>query len=116
MTDTLYSLTLCGQSSGLTVSPEYLEHIAKVRRVNGDGTRTTVWMGPIDQLGETLYEAERLCSYAATAKLTNTKTWMEGLAERINALLDKLNDPDRVRFLVTEFCCENKYREEIRNL
>jgi hypothetical protein len=114
MTDPLYSLTICDQPSGITASPEYLEHIAKVRRVNGDGTRTTVWMGPIDQLGETLYEAEHLCSYAASCKMKNTPNWMEGLAERINALLDKLNDSDRVRFLVTEFCCENKCREEIR--
>jgi hypothetical protein len=106
MTDPLYSLAIVNTSDGHAHSPEYLELGAKVRRVNADGTRTIVWMGPIDQLGETLYEAERLCSYAASAKLRNTQSWMEGLAERINALLDKLNDPDRVRFSLTELCVE----------
>jgi hypothetical protein len=107
-TDLEYSLTLCTIPKGITASPEYLEHLVTIRRVNGDGTRTTVWMGPIDQLGETLYEAQWLCSYAATAKKTNTRSWMEGLAERINAMLDKLNDSDRVRFLVTELCVEKQ--------
>ncbi len=114
MTDPEYAVTIC-DDKGLARSPEYLDLRVKLRRVNADGTRTTVWSGTIDQLGSTLYEAEWLCSYAATAKLTNTKTWMEGLAERINTMLKRLNDPAKVRFLVTEFCVENKYNDLVQN-
>ena len=62
MTDPEYAVTIC-DDKGLARSPEYLELRVRLRRVCGDGTRITVWSGTIDQLGNTLYEAERLCSY-----------------------------------------------------
>jgi hypothetical protein len=97
MTDPEYAVTIC-DDKGIAHSPEYLELFAKLRRVNADGTRTTVWMGTIDQLGNTLYEANRLCGYAATCKLFNTRPWLQGLAERMNLLLAELKDHDRVRY------------------
>lgn len=42
-------------------------------------------------------EFNRLLMYAATAKRSNSREWLDGLAEKINAVLDATDDRDRVR-------------------
>jgi len=107
---THYEVQLYRTHDGSAIGPAYSgeagSHGVKVRRQNQDGTRTTCWLGPINQLGDCLYEAERLASYVATVQLKNRRPWLDGLAERMNALLERLSDPDRVRVEKDHFVCE----------
>jgi len=62
--------------------PEYLELRVKLRRVDADGTRTTVWMGPIDQLGNLL---EETAAKAELAEITPRNQELLRIADRFPA-------------------------------
>lgn len=94
------------ETSELSPKPAYelqvnrlrsVEAAVTVRRFRAAGSRVECWRGDSDELGTTLHEAARLVAYAATCKLRNRGAWLAGLAERCNALLTSLGDPDRVR-------------------
>ncbi len=40
--------------------------------------------------------SDNLAAYAMTCQMTNTLEWMEGLATRLNAYLESIQDGDRV--------------------
>ncbi len=80
-------------------SKVYADCNISIRRLTAAGDRVEVWCGPVGALVKTLEAAHRLCGYASTAKLHNHPSWMLGLEEQINILLECLNDSDRVRWV-----------------